>query len=266
MSATFASGLMTDLTGKVAVVTGAGNESGLALALHAADRGMKVALADSDPSLLRAAHERVKAKHVETLADCTQQFDLAAVRKLARRIEAELGPPWLVCNSGGATIESNLWAVINGVQVFTPGMVMRATGHIVNIASEDLFCIRGAAVDIAVGHAIVGLSESLYRELDSIRSPVGVTVVCPAPINTNVTDASRPMRLPARDAGLRVVPPEELAQRIFAAIERREFRLSSRAPQMRETTHASADAASGNRAGRRDHRERAQSLAGALPF
>jgi short-subunit dehydrogenase len=64
-------------------------------------------------------------------------------------------------------------------------------GHIVNIASRDLFRTRGAAVDVAVSQAIVGLSESLYRELDSLGSSVGVTVVCPRPINTNITGSCR---------------------------------------------------------------------------
>ena len=225
-----------ELSGKVAVITGAGSEFGLALALLAAQRGMKVALADADPTLLAAAHEIVKTTDVKTLAECTEQSDLAAIQELACRVEQELGPPWLVCNSAaGSTIESNLWSVVNGVQVFTPGMVTRGTGHIVNIAAEDLFCIRGPAVDIAIRHAIVGLSESLYREIDSRGSRVGVTVVCPSLINTSLTSISATPVL-ARESGLRLLPLEELAEQIFAAIETRQFWVSSHAPQMRETT------------------------------
>lgn len=225
-----------DLSGKVAVITGGGSEFGLALALLAAHRGMKVALADADSTLLAAAHEILKMTDVETLAECTGQSDRAAIQKLAWRVQQELGPPWLVCNSAAeSTIESNLWGVVNGVQVFTPGMVKRGAGHIVNIAAEDLFCIRGAAVDIAVRHAIVSLSESLYRELDLMASPVGVTVVCPSLMDKSLTGISS-MPVLAREAGLRVVPPEELAGQIFAAVETREFWVSSHAPLMHETT------------------------------
>jgi NAD(P)-dependent dehydrogenase (short-subunit alcohol dehydrogenase family) len=232
MSDTVVTRLKADLTGKVAVITGAGSGLGLALALHAADRGMKVALADADPTLLAAAYEVVQSKGGATLAERIGQFDRADVQELAWRIEAELGDPWLVCNTAaGSTIESNLWGVINGVQVFAPGMVTRRTGHIVNIAAEDLFGIRGAAVDIAVSHAIVGLSESLYRELDSIGSPVGVTVVCPTPINTSLTSTFHSM--PAPEAALPLVPPEKLAERIFTAVERHEFWVSSHAPRNR---------------------------------
>lgn len=237
MSDTVTGRLKADLTGKVAVITGAGSDLGVALGLHAADRGMKLALADADPGLLAAAHETVKARNVETLAVYTEQFDLAALGELARRTEEELGPPWLACNTVGSTIEANLWGVINGVQVFAPGMVMRRSGHIVNIASADISRLRGAAVDIALSCAIVGLSESLYRELDSIRSPVAVTVVCPRRINTNITSTpgdQHSIPLQAPDRGLCSVPPEQLAEQIFAAMERREFWVPRRSlPEMR---------------------------------
>ncbi len=232
-----------DLTGKVAVVTGVGSELGVELALRAAARGMKVALADTNPTVLAAAHETVMATNVETLAECAARFDLAAASSLSRRIEQELGPPWLVCNNAGWTIEANLWGVIAGVEVFTPGMVLRGAGHIVNIASDDLFGLRGAAADIAVKQAIVGLSQRLYCELDSMRSPVGVTLVCPTLTDTNITsplDSTSPL---GSDGDLRVVPPEELAEQIFAAIETREFWLSPHTAQASEATYARAEAA-----------------------
>jgi NAD(P)-dependent dehydrogenase (short-subunit alcohol dehydrogenase family) len=238
MSNTITNRPKVDLSGKVALITGAGSEFGLALALLAAHRGMKVALADADPVMLTAVHEIIRSKAVETLAECTEPSDLAALQQLACRIEEELGPPWLVCNSAAAsTIESNLWGVVNGVQVFTPGMVMRGAGHMVNIAAEELFGIRGAAVDIAVRHAIVGLSESLYRELDSMRSQVGVTVVRPSSMDISLKGISS-MPVLARKENMRLLPLDEIAEQIFAAIQTREFWVSSHAPQMHQTTRS----------------------------
>jgi NAD(P)-dependent dehydrogenase (short-subunit alcohol dehydrogenase family) len=139
-------GPKTDLKGKVAVITGGASGVGLALALRAAQEGMKVALADADECLLAAALEQVKARNVGAIAVHTDIADAGSVRTLARRTEAELGPPWLVCNNSGASpfgpgwkvalahlkwvIDVNLWGVINGVQVFASGMVERDAGHL----------------------------------------------------------------------------------------------------------------------------------------
>jgi short-subunit dehydrogenase len=133
-------------------------------------------------------------------------------------------------------MDANLWGVVNGVQVFASGMVERDAGHIVNIASTDLFGAPGAAPYVATAHAIVGLSESLYRELDAVGSQVGVTVVCPALVNTSVTIATRDRpaahkagwgvhsRPPlAREAPPNVLPIEEFAEQIFAAVTGRRF-------------------------------------------
>ena len=226
MSDPFVKGPRTDLTGKVAVISGAAHDIGLALALHAADRGMMVALADENEYLLAAALEKVKAKDVEAIAVHSDPLDFAAVCELARRSAAELGPPWLVCNNPGVSIEVTLWGVINGVQVFAPDMVGRNGGHIVNIAATEVFGIRGAASDAAIKHAIVGLSESLYRELDSMGSRVGVTLVCPALGKTAIANAPKyqnSVSPPMRYVPLNCLSPEEVAEQIFAAVDARRF-------------------------------------------
>jgi NAD(P)-dependent dehydrogenase (short-subunit alcohol dehydrogenase family) len=216
----------TDLTGKVAVITGAARDLGLALALSAADRGMMVALCDENDDLLAAALEQVRSKDVAATAIPSDGLDFAAFRELARRSAAELGPPWLVCNNPGVNIEATLWGIINGVQVFVPGLVERDGGHIVNIAVKEVFGGCGAASDAAIAHAIVGLSESLYRELDSKGSRVGVTLACPAPGNTNIASAyeyqgSAP---PSRSyVAPQSLSAEDVAEQIFAAVAARSF-------------------------------------------
>ena len=218
----------TDLTGKVAVITGAARGLGLALALRAADRGMRVALADENEYLLAASLEQVKAKGVEAIAVHSDMLDYPAVCELAQRCTAELGPPWLVCNNPGLSIEVNLSGVINGVRVFAPDIVKRGAGHIVNIVDAELLGIHGTAPYVATTHAIMGLSEALYRELDLMGSPVGVTLVCPPLDNTNITSAPQLQNFVRRsipDVPLKVLPDEELAEQIYAAVAARRFQV-----------------------------------------
>ena len=226
MSETFATGPQTDLTGKVAVITGAARDLGLALALSAADRGMMVALADENEYLLAAALEEVRTKDVEAIAIPSDTLDFAALSDLARHSATELGPPWLVFNNPGVSIEKTLWGIVNGVQVFAPDMVERDGGHIVNIAAAEVFGTSGSAPDAAITSAIVGLSESLYRELDSRGSRVGVTLVCPELGKTNIASApntGNPVAPSLRYVPQNCLPPKELAEQIFAAVDARSF-------------------------------------------
>lgn len=68
MSDTFTPQANTDLRVKVAVITGVESEVGLALALLAAEQGMKMALADGDRQRLAAALDQVKARNAEAIA------------------------------------------------------------------------------------------------------------------------------------------------------------------------------------------------------
>jgi len=220
-----------ELTGKVAVILGATSGIGLALALHAAARGMQVVLADADQAVIDQALQRVAAKTNRVLAIRADVTDLDAVRTLACRTEYELGLPWLVCNTSINNIESNLRSVVHGIQVFAPGLIQRRRGHPVNVVLADPGRAYCRAAYAATAHAIVGLSESLYRELDCMGSPVGVTLVCPSTslyIRTSLASClARPER--HRPMGF---PPEALAEQIFASISARNFRIVNDTPDV----------------------------------
>jgi short-subunit dehydrogenase len=224
-----------EFANRVAVITGATSDIGLALAVRAAQQGMKVAIVDRDQERLAVALKRVSEKEPRSIALHMELSDVAEVRKLARCTEVELGPPWLVCNTCESSAELNLRAVADGAQVFAPILAERGDGHIVNIISADFLDSSCSAVSAAALHAIVGISESLYRELDSLGSRVGVSVVCPAStgvdfrilgtqFHNRVTHSVRP------HAG-EVLRPERLAEEIFGAVRTRRFRVFSDGPQ-----------------------------------
>src|SRR4029079_19125313 len=95
----------------------------------------------------------------------------------------------------------NLWGVIHGVRVFLPRMLAGGDeGHVVNTASmAGLSTARLMSGYDLTKHGVVALSESMYKELALSGAPIGVSVVCPGLIETNIMRSSR-------------TRPEELAE------------------------------------------------------
>ena len=203
------------IAGQVAVVTGAASGIGLGLAEGLAGAGCNVVLADVDADGLASAAERCQRRGVETLEVICDVSDEQAVQQLAAQSLARFGSVQLLCNNAGVTTSAdpwagpvstwtwvmgvNLWGVVHGVRAFLPGMIERG-GHIVNTASiAGLLPGFGAPYD-ASKHAVVALSEDLYRQSKQQGWPVGVSVLCPGWVRTGILDADRnwPAELGAR--------------------------------------------------------------------
>jgi NAD(P)-dependent dehydrogenase (short-subunit alcohol dehydrogenase family) len=193
--------------GKVAVVTGAASGIGLALAERFATAGMHVVLADVDESGLAGAAERIGARGVEAFTVPTDVSNEASVLALAAAATDRFGTVHVVCNNAGVVSQSdawfgplsgwqwvfgvNLWGVIHGVRAFLPVLAAQGEGHIVNTASiAGLLPGFGAAYD-ATKHAVVALTEDLYLAMRQSGLAIGVSVLCPGWVRTNILDAER---------------------------------------------------------------------------
>jgi NAD(P)-dependent dehydrogenase (short-subunit alcohol dehydrogenase family) len=88
-------------------------------------------------------------------------------------------------------IDVNLWGVVHGIHSFLPMLLANEDGgHIVNTASmAGLFPLPGAAPYAATKYAVVGISETLAIELQ--KTKVGVSVLCPGLVNTNIFTSQR---------------------------------------------------------------------------
>jgi NAD(P)-dependent dehydrogenase (short-subunit alcohol dehydrogenase family) len=200
---------MKELQDKVAVVTGAASGIGRALAGRWAAAGMRVVLADVEPAALdAAAHElaRSGARAIAVRTDVSKPGDVEALGKAA--LDA-FGAVHVVCNNAGVSVSGlswmhtladwewvlgvNLWGVIHGVRVFTPILLGQgAEGHIVNTASiAGMISGPGMSVYNVTKHGVVTLSETLWHELRLLGAPIGVSVLCPAWVNTNIIDSAR---------------------------------------------------------------------------
>ncbi len=222
---------MKDFKDRVAVVTGAASGIGLALAERFAAEGMKVVMADVEADALARAAEPIKEKApvLATRVDVSKPDD---VERLAAETYATFGAAHVVCNNAGVAVIGavhehsladwewvlgvNLWGVIHGVRAFVPRMLAGGQhGHIVNTASiAGLTNSPFMSVYNVTKHGVVALSESMYKEFQATGAPIGVSVVCPGLINTNIMSSSR--NRPARwaDPGA----PGEAARAFSAAL------------------------------------------------
>lgn len=213
---------MKEFTDKVAVVTGAASGIGRAMAEHFAAEGMKVVLADIEQNALDEAEAAFRANGATVLAVRCDVSKGADVEALAKKAVDEFGAIHIVCNNAGVVppagavwerteadwnwvLGANLWGVIHGVRTFVPIMIEQGTeGHVVNTASlAGLVSAPWLGIYNVSKHAVVTLSETLYRELAAVGSQVKVSVLCPAWVTTRLGDADRnrpaELRNPERD-------------------------------------------------------------------
>ena len=241
---------MPGYQGKVAVVTGAASGIGFAVAERAAAEGMTVVLADIDSGRLRDAAAALRGTGADVHSVWVDVSDRESVADLARRVREDAGEAWLLVNNAGVYVSApftqmpaadwefvvgvNLWGVVHCMQAFLPGMVERDSGHVVNTSSIDgLVTVRNAAGYVAAKHAVSALSETVYRELEEAGSSVGISVLCPAAVATDILNSGRhrPSRLvPAAPAAERdyppldgVMQPAQAADIMFAGLAERRF-------------------------------------------
>lgn len=215
---------MEDLTGKVAVVTGAASGIGLALTKTFLADGMRVAMADIESAALDAAvAELGDGAEVEPIV--CDVSDEAQVEALRDRALERFGSVHVVCNNAGVAgggpiwtqtradwdwvLGVNLFGVINGVRAFTPLLIEQGEGHIVNTASiAGMISMPWGGTYNVSKHGVVTLSETLWADLQLAgASNVGVSVLCPGWVQTRIHESGR--NRPPADGGERVGPTEE---------------------------------------------------------
>jgi NAD(P)-dependent dehydrogenase (short-subunit alcohol dehydrogenase family) len=213
---------MKDLAGKTAFITGAASGIGLGVATRLAQAGVKVMMCDIERAALEAAVAGLKRTNADVdgvVADVSLKPELqaAAEATLDRYGEVHILHNNAGVTGGGAygawteagwnwTLAVNLMAVISGVEIFTPLIERHGQGgHIVNTASIAGL-ISGTAIPYNITkYGVVALSEGL--RMDLAARGIGVSVLCPGFIRTNIIDAAR--NLPPRFEGAQ--PPQPAA-------------------------------------------------------
>ena len=192
------------LKGKIAVVTGGASGIGLGMCRAFAERGMNLVVADLNQAQLDAAVAELSSKGVQAVGQICDVAKLEDVEALADTAIKEFGSVNIMCNNAGVgiptsarnmklsdwkwIIDVDLWGPIYGVNVFLPLIEEAGEGHI-NATSSMAGLISSqmmGAYNVAK-HGVVALMAATERELRAKKSPIRASVLCPGPINTNIS-------------------------------------------------------------------------------
>jgi NAD(P)-dependent dehydrogenase (short-subunit alcohol dehydrogenase family) len=224
---------MKDISGKTAIVTGAASGIGLGIATALAEAGANVVMADIQKDAVEQAADALSGTNKRVTAvrvDVT--LEQSVIDALAEA-ERAFGRLHIACSNAGVPMHGtrlidvppgdwefvigvNIWGVIHGIRHFVPAILKHGEeGHIVNTASVAGFQNRRGADQgpyTMSKYACLSLSEALEQELEGTN--VGVTVLCPGPIKTNIARGAR--NRPDHMGGPQIRPRNEaiLAERL----------------------------------------------------
>jgi NAD(P)-dependent dehydrogenase (short-subunit alcohol dehydrogenase family) len=211
---------MNSVSGKVAVVTGAGSGIGRALAIELARRGARVAITDVNEAGLEGTVATIGAGvHHQTL----DVADRDAFETYATAVAEHFGVIHQLYNNAGIAfarpvLESeyadyervfavNLWGVIHGTKACLPHLIASGDGHLVNVSSLNGYMAQDQMTHYCTSKfAVRGFTESVRAEMLAAGLPVQVSSVHPGGIKTNIANAAFQS---ARDLGLPVTEVEE---------------------------------------------------------
>jgi NAD(P)-dependent dehydrogenase (short-subunit alcohol dehydrogenase family) len=195
---------MINLNERVAVITGGASGIGLGMARAFGARGMKLVLADLDEELLHQANEEFRALGIGVqtqLCDVSKAEEVDALAELAL---STFGQVHVVCSNAGVGLPTSarniklsdwewilnvdLWGPIHAVKTFLPILEAQDMGHISATSSvAGLLSSQMMGAYNVAKHGVVALMQSVERELRAKKSHVRASVLCPGPINTNIS-------------------------------------------------------------------------------
>jgi NAD(P)-dependent dehydrogenase (short-subunit alcohol dehydrogenase family) len=176
-----------------------------------AERGMKLALIDIDAKALDQAAASLRAEGVQVLTFTLDITDVEQLRQAATETARQFGGINIVCANAGVTgflgplqqgsdadwswiIDVNIKGSVNTVQATLPWLLRNEhDAHIVITSSISGLRVhkpsRGQGMYNTTKYAMVGLAEALALDLEP--HGIGVSVLCPGVVNTDISNSGR---------------------------------------------------------------------------
>ncbi|KFE45734.1 SDR family oxidoreductase [Pseudomonas congelans] len=225
---------MSNIQGKVVLITGASSGIGEAAARLIAAKGAQVVLGARRIERLQALAADIEAQGGSArfrALDVTDALDMQAFADFAKH---EFGKIDVIINNAGVMplsplaalkiaewnqmLDVNVRGVLHGIAAVLPSMQAQGHGQVINISSIGGLAVSPtAAVYCATKFAVRAISDGLRQETDKIR----VTVICPGVVESELADSISDQT--ARDAmkAFRKVAlePDAIARALVYAIE-----------------------------------------------
>ncbi len=202
---------MHDFEGRTAVITGGASGIGLATARRFAEAGMNLVLADIEEPVLETVVAEMEQSGASVIGVRCDVADLGSVQALAAAAHERFGPVHVLFNNAGVvtggplladddqfyekfnwTMGVNLMGVLHGIRSFVPAMLAHGEpSHVVNTASMAGLLPAPIGGYTVSKYATVALSELLAQE--TAGTNVGVSVLCPFFVKTQISDSTRNM-------------------------------------------------------------------------
>ncbi|GIO60323.1 SDR family oxidoreductase [Paenibacillus cineris] len=226
---------MSEINGKVVVITGASSGIGEATAKLLASRGAHVVMGARRVEKLEALASLIESEGGSALYQQLDVTNIEQMQSIIRLAQSRFGRVDVIVNNAGVMplsplealkidewnrmIDVNIRGVLHGIAAGLPVMKEQQSGHMINVASIGAYSVTPtAAVYCATKYAVRAITEGLRQEMDA---DIRVTLVSPgvteSELAESITDdgAREFMKTYRRNA----LPASAIAQAIAYAIE-----------------------------------------------